>query len=105
ASQLDKDSALATYTASVDSQLSDISVAQSIQDGRLTDLEAFSSSLDAGFVNQNELAAATGALQTTIANLATDNIAEGSNLYYTDARVKTKLNAENVISGSSQVNA
>lgn len=39
--------------------------------------------------------------------LVTDDIAEdGSpvNLWYTDARVKTKLNAEGVISGSSQVN-
>jgi len=33
----------------------------------------------------------------------TSNVSEGSNLYYTDARVKTKLNAEGVISGSSQV--
>ena len=34
----------------------------------------------------------------------TDEITEGSsNLYYTDTRVKTKLNAETVISGSSQV--
>ena len=34
----------------------------------------------------------------------TDDVSEGSsNLYYTDARVKTKLNAETVISGSSQV--
>ena len=33
-------------------------------------------------------------------NLSTDEIGEGSNLYYTDARVKTKLNAENVISSS-----
>ena len=35
----------------------------------------------------------------------TDDVAEGSNLYYTDTRVKTKLNTEGVISGSSQVNA
>ena len=34
----------------------------------------------------------------------TDDVDEGStNLYYTDARVKTKLSAEGVISGSSQV--
>jgi len=34
----------------------------------------------------------------------TDDVSEGStNLYYTDARVKTKLSAEGVISGSSQV--
>ena len=36
----------------------------------------------------------------------TDDVSEGSsNLYYTDARVKTKLDADGVISGSSQVNA
>ena len=105
ASQLDKDSALATYTASVDSQLSDIASAQSVQDGRLSDLEAFSSSLDAGFVTETELSNAINGVNDTINALSTDDIAEGSNLYYTDARVKTKLNAENVISGSSQVNA
>jgi hypothetical protein len=33
----------------------------------------------------------------------TGDVSEGSNLYYTDARVKTKLNAEGVISGSVQV--
>ena len=34
---------------------------------------------------------------------STSNVTEGSNLYYTDARVKTKLNAETVVSGSSQI--
>jgi len=105
ASQLSKDSALATYTASVDSQLSDIASAQGVQDGRLSDLEAFSSSLDAGFVTETELTNAINGVNNTIDALSTDDIAEGSNLYFTDARVKTKLNAENVISGSSQVNA
>ena len=33
----------------------------------------------------------------------TANLTENTNLYYTDARVKTKLTAENVISGSEQV--
>ena len=33
----------------------------------------------------------------------TDDVNEGSNLYYTDARVKTKLNTETVVSGSIQV--
>jgi len=31
---------------------------------------------------------------------STTNLSEGTNLYYTDARVKTKLNSEGVISGS-----
>jgi hypothetical protein len=105
ASQLAKDSALATYTGSVDAQLSDIASAQGVQDGRLSDLEAFSSSLDAGFVNETQLTNAINGVNDTINALSTDNIAEGDNLYFTDARVKTKLNAENVISGSSQVNA
>ena len=34
---------------------------------------------------------------------STTNVTEGTNLYYTDARVKTKLNAETVVSGSSQI--
>ena len=35
----------------------------------------------------------------------TTDVAEGTNLYYTDARVKTKLDADAVVSGSSQVAA
>ena len=39
-----------------------------------------------------------------ISNHDTDALSEGSsNLYYTDARVKTKLNTEGVLSGSAQV--
>ena len=34
---------------------------------------------------------------------STADVAEFANLYYTDARVKTKLNTETVISGSSQI--
>jgi len=40
---------------------------------------------------------------TDISNLTTSNVSEGANQYYTDARVKTKLTAENVISGSAQI--
>ena len=40
---------------------------------------------------------------TDISNLTTSNVSEGTNQYYTDARVKTKLTAENVISGSAQI--
>jgi hypothetical protein len=40
---------------------------------------------------------------TDISNLNTTNVSEGSNLYYTDARVKTKLTAEGVISSSAQI--
>jgi hypothetical protein len=39
----------------------------------------------------------------SVTNNTTTNVSEGTNLYYTDARVKTKLDTETVISGSSQV--
>jgi len=48
----------------------------------------------------------SGSSQVNLANVSgntTTNVSEGTNLYYTDARVKTKLDAEGVISGSSQV--
>lgn len=38
-----------------------------------------------------------------LATKSTSDVSEGTNLYYTDARVKTKLTAEGVISGSSQI--
>jgi len=38
---------------------------------------------------------------TDISNLTTTNVSEGTNEYYTDAKVKTKLNTENVVSGSA----
>ena len=47
-------------------------------------------------ITRNQVDAATD-----IANLTTANVSEGTNLYYTDARVKTKLNTEAVLSGSS----
>ena len=74
-------------------------------DSRLDSLEDFSSSLGDGFATDDELASVSSSFASTIAALDTDDIAEGSNLYYTDVRVKTKLNDEGVISGSSQVNA
>ncbi len=41
---------------------------------------------------------------TTLPSVDTDDLTEGTtNKYYLDSRVKTKLDAENVISGSSQV--
>jgi len=46
-----------------------------------------------GFTTDGELTSAISALTTT-------NISEGSRLYYTDARVKAKLDAEVVLSGS-----
>ena len=40
---------------------------------------------------------------TDSGSFTTDNVGEGSNLYYTDARVKLKLDAETVVSGSGQI--
>ena len=39
-----------------------------------------------------------------LTGIDTDQVTEGGNLYYIDSRVKTKLDAETVVSGSSQVN-
>ena len=47
----------------------------------------------------------SGSSQISLAGFSTDDLSEGSNLYYTNTRVKSKLNTEGVISGSSQVNA
>jgi hypothetical protein len=46
----------------------------------------------------------SGSSQINLANVtgnSTSNVSEGSNLYYTDTRVKTKLDAEGVLSGST----
>ena len=47
-------------------------------------------------------ASSHGTGDNTDAGVSLD-VAEGNNLYYTDARVKTKLNTETVVSGSIQV--
>jgi hypothetical protein len=46
----------------------------------------------------------SGSSQISLSGFSTTNLSEGTNKYYTDARVKTKLNTEGVISGSAQVN-
>ena len=38
-----------------------------------------------------------------LTGIDTDQVTEAGNLYYTDTRVKTKLNTEGVVSGSSQI--
>jgi len=93
------------YSAFSSSIASAIANLDSSTDGRLTDLEAFSSSLGDGFATDAELQAISSSVAATIGALDTDAVAEGSNLYYTDARVKSKLNVEGVISSSAQVNA
>lgn len=56
------------------------------------------------FATDVELANQISTLNTTIDGLTTNDISEGTNKYYTDARVKTKLNADGVISSSAQFN-
>jgi len=89
--------------AELTSLSSSIKFTTDFHDGRLDDLESFSSSLDAGFVTEGELSNLSGSINSTINALTTSDIGEGSNLYYTDTRVKTKLDADGVISGSSQI--
>jgi len=145
ASQQTKDNTLATYTASVDSRLNQLSTDSGSQATRLTALEAFSTSLDSGFVTQTELASATGALETvntaqsarltslesfsgsqqtkdnTLATytasvdsrlnqLSTDSGSQAGRLNriesFTssiDTTIKTKLNADAVVSSSAQI--
>ena len=43
----------------------------------------------------------SGSSQVSLSGFDTGDLSEGSNLYYTDARVKTKLDAEGVLSGST----
>ena len=56
--------------------------------------------LDDDFASESELTSQISSVTSTISSLTTDNITEGSDLYYTDARVKIKMNADGVVSGS-----
>ena len=47
----------------------------------------------------------SGSSQISLGGFSTTNLSEGTNQYYTDAKVKLKLDADGVISGSSQVDA
>ena len=51
----------------------------------------------------NEVGVFSGSSQVSLSGFNTSNLSENTNLYYTDARVKTKLNAETVISGSKTI--
>ena len=124
---------------------SSLKASDDAQDARLDDLEAFSSSLDGGFVSEAELAAATGALESAdtaqkarLSSLEAYSSSNDSAQSAQDARlsalevetgsiaseqatqdgrldslesfesgidstIKAKLDAETVISGSSQV--
>jgi hypothetical protein len=67
----------------------------------ITKLKAF---VGDSFATDSELSNQISVVNSTINALNTSDISENASyLYYTDARVKTKLNAEGVLSGSSQV--
>ena len=105
ASEESKNSTLASYTQSVDADLVELFATASNHEGRVDALEAFSSSLGDGFATDAEL-------QSLSQSVATSDAAQNQRLSsiesFTssiDTTIKTKLNAEGVISGSSQVNA
>jgi hypothetical protein len=66
----------------------------------VTKLKAF---IGDSFATDAELSAQISSVNSTISGLSTTEISEGTRLYYTDARVKTKLNVEGTISSSAQV--
>ncbi len=83
---------------------SSLSASDAIQDDRLNSLETFSSSLDDEFATDAELSAASSAFDSTINSLTTADVTEDTEFkYYTDERVKIKLDTDGVISGSSQI--
>jgi len=97
---------LESFSSSLDATFATDSELESVSSSlasRTNELESFSSSLDATFATDSELESVSSSFDSTINALTTDDISEGSNQYYTDGRVKTKLDAENVVSSSSQV--
>ena len=64
--------------------------------------ESFSASLDNSYASDSQLTAVSSAFDSTINGLTTADVSEdSSNKYYTDVRVKAKLTAEDVVSGSN----
>ena len=67
-----------------------------------TKMSSIKAYVNSDVATDSELASAIAGVNSTITALTTDDVSETfSNQYYTDARVKTKLNAEGVLSGSS----
>jgi len=66
-----------------------------------TKMSSIKAYVNSDVATDSELAAAIAGVNSTITALTTDDVAEGTNEYYTDARVKTKLDAESVLSGST----
>ncbi len=95
-SQETKNSTLASYTSSVDGDLTELFATSSNHEGRIDLLESWSSSLDTNYVTETELSNLSSSLDGRIDVLESFS---GS----IDTTIKTKLNVEGVISGSSQV--
>ena len=74
-----------------------------ITESQISDLDKYNNTDNTSHLNS--LGVISGSSQISLSGFSTTNLSEGTNEYYTDARVKTKLDAEGVISGSSQVNA
>ena len=66
-------------------------------------LSSLQSYLTDDLATDAELSSQISNVNSTINGLDTDDIAEGTNLYYTDARVINRLNVKGVVSGSSQI--
>jgi hypothetical protein len=103
ASQEEKDSTLATYTASVDSDLTELFATASDHETRVDALEAFSSSLGDGFATDSELQALSSSVNTSdgVQNQQLSSLQSFTSSI--DSTIKTKLDAEGVISGSIQI--
>ena len=67
---------------------------------QLSSLKAYT---NAGTVTDSDLTTAIGVVNSTINNLSTTNIVEGSRLYYTDARVQSKIDSLGLVSESISV--
>ena len=64
---------------------------------QLSSIKAFTNS---DVATDTELANQASAINNTINALSTDDISEGSNKYYTDAKVLAEINSQGVLSGS-----
>jgi hypothetical protein len=95
-SQNTKNSTLASYTGSVNTQLTELYGTASNHEGRIDVLESWSSSLDTIFVSETELTNLSSSIDLRL----DDSEAFSSSINTT---IKTKLNTEGVVSGSSQL--
>ncbi len=89
-------SALEAYTASNDLDITELFATASNHETRVDALESFSSSLDTTFVNETQLTNLSSSVDSRLVSL--ESFEDGIN-----TTIKTKLNTETVISGSSQV--